>query len=216
MGFSRISKPTANGNCEFAVVTRTVRFGRLCYHFPMSTKALVTSEDLWKIVADGSRYELWDGELVPMTPVGIQHSAIVMKLGELLSAYVRQKRLGIVGVEGGFRLRREPDRVLAPDLHFICKERLAKEGITPKFADYPPDLAVEVLSPDDTATATQKKVEEYLARGVPLVWIVDPANQRVTVYRSLQDITILIPEEELDGGQVIPGFRIKVGEIFAI
>jgi len=188
----------------------------LCYHFPMSTKTLLTSEDLWKIVADGSRYELWDGELVPMTPVGIQHSAIVGRLGKFLSIYVDEKRLGIVGMEGGFKLCPEPERVLAPDLHFISKERLAKEGITPKFADYPPDLAVEVLSPADTATEIQKKVEEYLARGVPLVWTVDPALQRVTVYRSLSDIKILTPDKELDGGQIIPGFRIQVAEIFAI
>src|SRR3989304_5519359 len=150
----------------------------------MSTKTLLTSEDLWKIVADGSRYELSRGELVPMTPVGFQHSAIVGRLGKLLSNYVDEKQLGIVGMEGGFKLRREPDTLRAPDLHFISKDRLAKEGITEKFADYPPDLAVEVLPPADTATATQKKVEEYLTGGVPLIWIVDPVLQRVTVYRS--------------------------------
>ena len=123
----------------------------------MSTKALLTSEDLWKIVADGSRYELSRGELVPMTPVGFQHSAIVMRLGKLLSLYVDEKGLGLVGTEGGFKLLLQPETTRAPDLHFVSKERIAKEGITQKFAEFPPDLAVEVLSPADTATEIQKK-----------------------------------------------------------
>ena len=182
----------------------------------MSTKALLTSEDLWKIVADGSRYELSRGELVPMTPVGFQHSAIVGRLGKILSNYVDDKNLGIVGMEGGFKLLLQPETTRAPDLHFVSRERLAKEGIPQNFAQFPPDLAVEVLSPADTASEIQKKVEEYLTGGVPLVWIVDPALQRVTVYRSLQDIRILTPEDELDGGQVVPGFRVNVAEIFAI
>src|SRR3989304_1041101 len=181
----------------------------------MSTKTLLTGEDLWKIVANGSRYELSRGELVPMTPVGFQHSAIVGRLGKFLSIYVDEKRLGIVGMEGGFKLNRAPDTLRAPDIHFVSKERLAKEGITEKFADYPPDLAGEVLSPEDTASKIQKKVEEYLAGGVPLVWVVDPTNQKVTVYRSLQDIRLLSAAQELDGGEVVPGFRVKVAEIFA-
>jgi Uma2 family endonuclease len=182
----------------------------------MGTKTLLNVEDLWKIVADGGRYELSRGELVPMTPVGFQHSAIVGRLGKFLSNYVDANRLGIVGMECGFRLEREPDTLRAPDLYFVSKERTAKEGITPRFADFPPDLAVEVLSPEDTASEIHRKVEEYLSGGVPLVWIVDPAIQRVTVYRSLQDIRILKDDLELDGGPVIPGFRIKISEIFAL
>ena len=104
----------------------------------------------------------------------------------------------------------------APDLHFVSRERVAKEGIPQNFAQFPPDLAVEVLSPADTASEIQKKVEEYLTGGVPLVWIVDPANQKVTVYRSLQDSKILSSAQELDDGEVIPGFRINIAEIFAI
>ena len=182
----------------------------------MSTKTLLTSDDLWRIVADGSRYELSDGELVPMTPVGMDHGAIVINLGAKLSGYVRQGNLGLVCAEVGFRLRQNPDVTRAPDLAFVAKARLPKDGVPRKFADFPPDLAVEVLSPEDTASEIQKKVEEYLSAGVPLVWVVDPANRKVTVYRSLQDIKILTADQELDGGEVIPGFRIKVADIFAI
>ena len=182
----------------------------------MSTKTLLTSEDLWRIVADGSRYELSKGELQPMTPIGIQHGAVVGNLQLLLGTHVKKNRLGLVGPEIGFRLSRDPDTVRAPDIAFIAKRRLPKEGIPKKFADFPPDLAVEVLSPEDKASEIQKKVEEYLAAGVPLVWVVDPANQKVTVYRSLHDIKILSSEQELDGGEIIPGFCTNVTQIFEL
>ena len=182
----------------------------------MSTKPLLTAEGLWKIVADGSRYELSKGELLPMTPVGIRHSAIVVKLCRLLGAYVEEKDLGVLGTEGGFRLRRNPDTLRAPDIAFIAKDRLPPEGIPEAFANFPPDLAVEVLSPEDTASEIARKVDEYLAAGVPLVWVVDPSIQKVTVYRSLQDIKVLSAHEELDGGEVLPGFHVKVEAIFAL
>ena len=182
----------------------------------MSTKTLLTGEDLWKIVADGSRYELSRGELVPLTPVGIRHATVVSNLDRMLGGYVKEKGLGVVGTEGGFYLSRNPDTLRAPDVAFISKDRIAKEGIPEKFAEFPPDLAVEVLSPEDTASEIQKKVEEYLTAGVPLVWVVDPANQRVTVYRSLLDVKVLTADQELDGGPVLPGFRAPIKEIFAI
>ena len=182
----------------------------------MSTKTLLTAEDLWKIVANGSRYELSRGELVPMTPVGLQHSAIVGRLGEFLSRYARENQLGIVGMEGGFKLERDPDTLRAPDIHFVSKARIEKEGITQKFADYPPDLAIEVLSPEDTASEVQKKVEEYLAGGVRLIWVVEPATKTVTAYRSHQDVKVFPQDQEMEGGDVLPGFRIWVAEIFAL
>ena len=182
----------------------------------MSTKTLLTGEELWKIVADGSRYELSRGELVPMTPVGIRHAGVVSNLNRLLGNYVKEKSLGLVGPEGGFYLARNPDTLRAPDVAFISKGRLAKEGIPEKFANFPPDLAVEVLSPEDTASEILKKVEEYLAAGVPLVWIADPATQTVTVYSSLQDVKVLTADQALDGGEVLPGFRAKIAEIFAL
>ena len=189
----------------------------MCYHGLVSTKTLLTVEDLWKIVADGSRYELSKGELLPMTPVGIRHAAIVSNLDRMLNNYVKQKRLGLVGPEGGFRLAKDPDTLRAPDVAFISKKRLEKAGGIPeKFADFPPDLAVEVLSPEDTASEILRKVEEYLSASVPLVWVVDPTTQTVTVYHSLQDIKMLSANQELDGGKVLPGFRVPVAEIFAI
>ena len=182
----------------------------------MSTKTLLTVDDLWRIVADGSRYELSHGELQRMTPIGIQHGAVVGNLQLLLGTHVKRNGLGLVGPEIGFRLSRDPDTVRAPDVAFIAKHRLPKEGIPQKFADFPPDLAVEVLSPEDTESEIRKKVEEYLVAGVPLVWVVHPAKQTVAAYRSLQNVKILAAEEDLDGGEVLPGFRTIVAQIFEV
>ena len=181
----------------------------------MSTKTLLTSEDLWKLVADGSRYELSQGELVPMTPAGMRHGGIVIKLGRLLGSYVAEKNLGLVCTEVGFRLRRNPDTVRAPDVAFIARKHLSAEEIPEKFADFPPDLAVEVLSPEDAASELLRKVEEYLNAGVPLLWVVDPATRTVTVYQSLQNVKILSSDEELSGAEAVPGFQCKVSELFA-
>jgi Uma2 family endonuclease len=180
----------------------------------MSTKTLLTGDDLWKIVADGSRYELSQGELVPMTPVGMQHGGVVVAIAELLRRYARPGNRGLVGTEIGFRLTRDPDTVRAPDVAFVSGNRLPKEGVPKKFAEFPPDLAVEVLSPEDTASEVLRKVEEYVIAGVPLVWVVDPATRTVTVYRSLQEVKVLTTDQELDGGDVLPGFRAKLTALF--
>jgi Uma2 family endonuclease len=181
----------------------------------MSTKTLLTADDLWKIVADGSRYELSRGELVPMTPVGLEHSWIVARLGMFLTSYVMEHQLGIVGMEAGFKLEGDPDTLRAPDIHFISKARIEKVGITPKFADFPPDLAIEVLSPSDTVSEMQRKVEEYLGSGVRLIWVVEPGTKTVTVYRTHQDVKIFTQDQELEGGEMLPGLRIKVSDIFS-
>ena len=182
----------------------------------MSTKILLTSEDLWKIVANGSRYELYRGELVPMTPVGLEHGRIVIRFGRLLDQHVQKNLLGTVGTEVGFHLLENPDTTVAPDIAFIEQSRLPRGEAAKKFVEFAPDLAVEVLSPWDTATDITRKIEIYLNAGVRLVWVVDPGTQRVTVYRSLQDVKVLTPDQELDGAGVLPGFRVKVSEIFAI
>ena len=182
----------------------------------MSTRTLFTSEDLWKMVADGSRYELSKGELLPMSPVGMEHGGIVMALGALLRSYAMKKGLGLVGTEIGFRLGQNPDTVRAPDVAFVARHRLPADGVPKKFAHFPPDLAVEVLSPEDTASEMLRKIEEYLTAGGALAWVVDPATRTVTVYRSLSDIQILSADQELDGGEVLPGFRTMVAEIFSL
>ena len=182
----------------------------------MGTRALLTIEQFSKIVANGSRYELSRGELVPMTPVSFAPGKTVSNLLGLLIPFVNRENLGTVGPEIGFRLSRVPDTLRAPDIAFVAKHREPQGPAAFKFAEIAPDLAVEVLSPEDSASEVLRKTEEYLAAGVRLVWIVDPATQTVTVYRSLDDVRVLIAAQDLDGGDVLPGFRTKIRDIFAL
>src|SRR4051812_28163143 len=99
----------------------------------MNTKTLLTSEDLWRIVADGSRYELYRGELVQMTPVGFEHGRIVVRFARVLDQYAAANGLGAIGTEVGFRLFHNPDVTLAPDIAFIQKSRVPTGKAAEKF-----------------------------------------------------------------------------------
>ena len=118
----------------------------------------MTAEQLPESAGD-RRTELVRGELVEMSPVGGPHSLIVLRLGSWLYSFVTQRKLGFAGTELGVILRRKPDTVRAPDLYFIAAaRRVPARG----FFDGAPDLAVEVVSPEDRASELQEKIREYL------------------------------------------------------
>lgn len=178
---------------------------------------LMTADDLLRMSDDGKqRYELVAGELRTMSPASSEHGFLSGHLTYLLANFVTPRKLGlIVGAETGFIVRQNPDTVRAPDTGFVSNERLKKFG-RPKRGFFPtgPDLAVEVLSPDERQDDIDEKLEDWFAGGVRLVWYVNPRRKTVTVYRSLQDIRILTERDTLDGEDVIPGFSCGVAEIF--
>lgn len=177
----------------------------------------VTADELLKMPDDGLRYELIEGELRPMPPAGHDHGRIGMDLGAPLHRFVTINRLGkVYAAETGFLLRVNPDTVRAPDLAFVRQERVEQVGRTKGYFPGAPDLAVEVVSPNDTVSEVEEKVQEWLEYGTRLVWVVSPKLRTVTVYRSLTDARILTEKDILDGGDVIPGFQIAVAELFAI
>ena len=164
---------------------------------------------------DGCRYELVAGELRKMTPAGWRHGTVAGHLHVLLGAHVSQQNLGrVLGAEPGFLLARDPDTVRAPDIAFLHKDRF--EGEPPAEAFWPgaPDLAVEVVSPGDTTGEVDEKVRSWLDVGAKMVWVVNPRWRSVTVYRSPTNIRTLTENDELDGEDVVPGFRCRVSEIF--
>jgi Uma2 family endonuclease len=174
-----------------------------------------TANELFEMPDDGFRYELVKGELRKMSPSGSEHGAIIINISVLLAQYVRSKKLGVCfGAETGFKIASDPDTVRAPDVAFIQRERIPESGIPKKFWPGAPDLAVEVLSPGDTRREVDEKVEDWLEAGARAVWVINPKRRSVTVYRSLTDVTRLLEADELDGGEVVPGFRCKVSEIF--
>jgi len=174
-----------------------------------------TANELFEMPHDGFRYELVKGELRKMSPSGSEHGAIIINISVLLAQYVRSKKLGVCfGAETGFKIASDPDTVRAPDLAFISTERIPEGGVPKKFWSGAPDLAVEVLSPGDTRREVDEKVEDWLDAGARAVWVINPKRRGVTVYRPTTDVTRLSEADELDGGEVVPGFRCKVSEIF--
>jgi Uma2 family endonuclease len=174
-----------------------------------------TADELFEMPHDGFRYELVKGELRKMSPSGSEHGAIIINISVLLAQYVRSKKLGVCfGAETGFKIASDPDTVRAPDVAFIRRERIPESGLPKKFWSGAPDLAVEVLSPGDTRREVDEKVEDWLDAGTRAVWIINPKRRSVTVYRSTTDVTRLSDGDVLEGGEVVPGFRCEVSEIF--
>ena len=177
---------------------------------------LLTAEDLFKLPDDGYRYELLDGELVKMAPPGGEHGLVLFDVTLPLGNYVTAHDLGAVLVGGpGIVLRRNPDRVRAPDLCFIARDRIPAGGLPRGYLEVIPDLVVEVISPGDRAAEVQEKVEEWLTAGVRLVWALYPRTRSVAAYQSLTVVRVYTESDVLDGAPVLPGFSWPVASLFA-
>lgn len=178
-------------------------------------KKLVTAEEFlhWPEPVDGSRQELVRGEVITVPPPGFVHGACCLRLGRKIGNFVDDNRLGVAVADSGFITERNPDTVRGPDISFWKKDRLPE--VPAGYIDVPPDLAVEVVSPSDVFSKVQRKVRHYLDRGVAMVWVVDPEEKTVTVYRSRKDSAFLAAEDEIDGGDVLPGFRMRVADLFS-
>jgi len=157
--------------------------------------------------------ELSRGRLVREPRPGAEHGVLVGRLVERIGVHARAGRLGITVAETGFLLNVEPPTVRGPDVAFLARSNLPPEP-PPGFWTVAPDLAVEVLSPSDTAAAIGRKVIEYLEAGTRLVWIVDPATRTATIYRSRDEIRMIGEDEALDGVDVLPGFRLELAGLF--
>ena len=184
----------------------------------MSTAAApkrYTPQDLLTM-PDGDRYELVDGQLVERN-MSFWSSYVAGEIYRLLSSHVRENQQGWVLPEGTSYqcFPDSPTKVRKPDDSFIRRERLTLAQATEEgHISIAPDLAVEVVSPNDTAYDIAVKVQELLAAGVRLIWVVIPADRRVEVHRLRGPGTILRENDELTGEDVLPGFRCRVGDLF--
>lgn len=180
----------------------------------MATTATLTLEELERLPED-ERGEVIRGEMHPVSPTGIEHGDIAGNVLVALKPWVRLRWLGVVGGEIGFVLSRDPLVVLAPDVAFIPAARLPPAGQRQGFFHGAPALAVEVVSPSESAPETQAKVLLYLEAGAALVWVIHPRRRTVTVYFADRTSRDLNEADTLDGGDVLPGFTMRVAEIFA-
>jgi Uma2 family endonuclease len=175
----------------------------------------VTADQLLEMPDDGLRRELVRGEVRVMTPAGSQHGRLAMQIGIRLGAYVAEQGLGTVyAAETGFKLASDPDTVRAPDVAFVTRDRADAVGDTEKYWPGAPDLAVEVLSPDDRYHEVDEKVAEWLGAGCRMVIVVNPRRRAATIYRSPSDVRLLTAAEEIDGGDVVPGWKLPLRELF--
>jgi Uma2 family endonuclease len=178
-----------------------------------TVELLITADELFEMQHLG-RCELIRGELFMMAPAGSEHGGIIGNLTILLGTFVRSRKLGrIFGAETGFIIHRNPDTVRAPDVAFIRAERLSAK-LPRGFFDGPPDLAVEVLSPEDRPGNVKAKIRDWLDAGCLAVWIVDPSDETVTIHESQQDAVVLKRGDTLTDSRVLPGFSMAVSEIF--
>lgn len=180
-----------------------------------TTTKLMTADELWRLPKVDKRYELVQGELVTMPPAGYNHGAVGMSLGALLFSHVRSNNLGrVTGPDTGFLLAHDPDTVRAPDISFVRRERLI-DPLPVKYWDGAPDLAVEVLSPSDSATEMDAKVQEYLDAGATEVIVITPKMKMVKIFRHGHTATVLRSGDLLRDLESVPGFQCQVDEIFA-
>ena len=181
-------------------------------------KRLLTAEELWELPErPGVRYELVKGALVEVPGAGGVHGLLVKVLLRLLDAFVLARGLGEVFADGvGYIIARGPDVVRIPDVSFIARERLPAGAIPEGFIPGAPDLAVEIVSPGDRAEEVYGKVREYLDAGTRLVWVVWPRHRAVTVYTADGQGREVREGGERDGGAVLPGFRVRVAELFEV
>jgi len=180
-------------------------------------KLYYTVEDLWEIShrEPDKRFELVYGELREMSPTSGIHSDIAAELIMRVRIFAKQNKLGhVTSSEGGYRLKKNEDRkdlVRAPDLGFVSIDHLEKLPDT--YIPLAPDFAVEVVSANDYASEIQEKVDDFLNFGTQIVWVVYPRTKTVMVHTH--DGTYRFTENDtLDGGNVLPGFSLKVADIF--
>jgi Uma2 family endonuclease len=190
----------------------------LVEEYGMSTvgKKLMTAEEfrLLPEPTDGTRLELIRGEVVPMSRPTWEHGEVAGNVHMAIKLFLRQNPIGRVSVEGGVITERGPDTVRGPDVSFMSKERMPLGERVDRFAEQTPDLCVEVVSPSNTRRRLNDKIKEYFFTGARMVWVVDPEDRSVTVFREPLEGRVLKEEATLDGGDVLPGFSCKVSELF--
>ena len=163
---------------------------------------------------DGSQTELVRGEVVPVSPPSFLHGWVQVQVAFALEGYARRTRLGRVTVESGVLTETGPDTVRGPDVAFWSFARLPADQTPVVFANVAPDVAAEVVSPSNTRGQIARKVREYFAAGGPMVWVIDPDERTVTVYREPGNGTVLWDDAVLRGADVLPGFECPVAEFF--
>ena len=182
----------------------------------VTTTRLMTAEELLDMPDDGFRYELIRGRLRKRLPAGQTHGEYASNIGLSLGGHAKARRLGKSYIaDTGFILETDPDHVRAPDYAFISSDRLREIGESEGFAQGAPDIAVEVISPNDRYTEVEEKVADWLNAGCRAVIVVNPRRRTVNLHRSHTNMTTLAESDTLELDDIVPDWRMPVEDIFA-
>jgi Uma2 family endonuclease len=177
-------------------------------------KKILTDEQFINLPEDGSHYELINGELVDMGNSGMEHGNISAYLCGLIELYARSHKLG-VSCDSSTAFSFKSGNKRSPDISFVSKKRLQGLKRLPKgFFQGAPDLAVEVISPNNTFEELHKKIAEYFENGCKLVWVINADEKSILVYHQPQPDKLLQVNDNLDGEEVLPGFTLAVKDLF--
>ena len=179
----------------------------------------MTTEELLEMPDDGVRRWLIDGELreSPMTVRNRFHSRILICVGTELENWLRKQpapRGQVLGGEAGVRILHDPDTTVGIDVVYVSSEVIVTQTDETTLIDGVPTLVVEILSPSDTLENIDDKLAVYRRAKVPVVWILDPSDQTVTVYRPKAKPQLFNADDELSGEPHLPGFHIPVARLF--
>jgi Uma2 family endonuclease len=183
----------------------------------MSTQTRLLTADEFLAWPDepGMHQKLIRGEVVSTSLPGGRHGEVACQAGQLLGNHIQGLKLGKIYAVSGCIIERDPDTVRAAYVSFLRAERLHLITDPNHYIPFAPDLALEVIDADDRYDDIQEKIQLWLKAGSLLVWSVDPESQTVTVYRPGAEPVILREDQEIDGGDVIPGFHYRVADFFA-
>ncbi len=183
----------------------------------IGTLSSMTASELSVYDVPGRRIELVRGRLLVHEPAGFEHGEVMLRIGMALAQFTRASTppLGTVVVgDSGFWLQQDPDTVRAPDVAFVRRNRLAAGPIR-GFADFAPDLVVEIRSPSDRTGELLATAADWLNAGTALVWIVDPVRQTAQIYRAEGSVSLIGVGDSLDGESVLPGFVLPLATVLS-
>jgi Uma2 family endonuclease len=182
---------------------------------PVATK-LVTADEFLRMpeTGDGMMHELVRGAVVAVPMPGFRHGRRQLAIAKILDDYARPKSLGRAATEVGILIERGPDTVRGPDVSYWSAERLPLDQEPEGFVTIPPELCVEVLSPTNRRAELREKIVEYFRFGVRMVWVIDPEDRTLTVYRSADEARLFHENARFNGDDVLPCFECHVGDLF--
>jgi Uma2 family endonuclease len=179
-------------------------------------KKVWTEAELMALPEDGFIHEIVDGELVMTPKKDFWHAHMCVRLSAAIEEFNREHKLGVVANSStGFWMSNGNCR--APDISFLAKARLQSAAFssrTRRFFPGAPDLAVEILSVNNTRSEIEARLKDFFSSGTQIAWVINPDSESLEGCHSLTERKLVGPEGYLEGEQLLPEFRYPIGDLF--